>query len=76
MGMFDTVLYKCPKCGSDEELQTKSGDCILGKYPLRSIPVDIAKALDGRGEPCSSCGYEITFHYPKTIPKHVSMEVE
>jgi len=32
MGMFDSVMIPCPKCGNKVEAQTKSGDCILAVY--------------------------------------------
>ena len=29
MGMYDTILVPCPKCGTKEEFQSKSGGCCL-----------------------------------------------
>jgi len=32
MGMFDSVMVPCPKCGELIEAQSKSGDCMLRCY--------------------------------------------
>ena len=76
MGMFDTVLVRCPECGRINDFQTKSGDCTLASYNTRSVPVDIAKAIDGRTVDCEECDYTMTIHWPRTAPTHVRMEVE
>lgn len=39
--MFDSVLVKCPKCGEENEFQTKSGDCYLENYTLEDCPNDV-----------------------------------
>lgn len=41
MGMFDTVLVPCPKCGKLAEFQSKGGDCILAVYNLADAPNDV-----------------------------------
>lgn len=61
MGMFDTVLVTCPKCGSREHFQTKSGKCVLGVWSLRKAPADAENdvmADINRHSPhdCQKCG--------------------
>ena len=34
MGMFDTVKLVCPKCGEEQEVQSKAGDCLLRYYDV------------------------------------------
>lgn len=29
MGMYDSVMVRCPKCGEEHEFQSKSGECLL-----------------------------------------------
>lgn len=41
MGMYDTVLVPCPKCGTPEHFQTKSGPCGLITYELHNAPDDV-----------------------------------
>jgi DNA-directed RNA polymerase subunit RPC12/RpoP len=38
MGMFDTVIIKCPNCGGDYEEQIKSGPCLLKVYNFENAP--------------------------------------
>ena len=57
MGMFDSVFVPCPKCKTKQEFQTKSGDCILGRYTLKNAPMDVMLDIN-RHSPyiCRSCG--------------------
>lgn len=55
--MFDTYLVKCPKCGTINDEQSKSGPCILGVYELKDADdLEIAYAFDGLEFKCESCG--------------------
>jgi len=45
--MFDSVFVKCPHCGTENELQTKSGECILGQYSLLSAPPEVILGVEG-----------------------------
>lgn len=54
--MFDRVWVKCPKCGADNEFQTKSGECCLDNYTLEDCPVDALVDVN-RHSPClCECG--------------------
>jgi len=56
MGMYDTVLVKCPKCGKEHEFQTKSGECFLDVYTLKDCPDDVILNIN-RHSPCACiCG--------------------
>ncbi len=50
MGMFDSVMVKCPYCGIENELQTKNGQCILGKYDLINAPPQVLLGVEGNHE--------------------------
>lgn len=41
MGVFDSVMVPCPKCGETNEFQSKSGDCTLAVYSLEEAPEDV-----------------------------------
>lgn len=41
MGVFDSIFVDCPRCGLELEFQSKSGDCMLGKYTLWSAPPEV-----------------------------------
>lgn len=56
MGMFDSVYVRCPKCGKENEFQSKSGDCISGVYNLENCPDDVLEDVN-RHSPCEcDCG--------------------
>lgn len=40
MGMYDSVWVNCPKCETENEFQTKSGECLLENYTLENCPDD------------------------------------
>ena len=55
--MFDTILVNCPKCGTEDNFQTKGGDCLLDVWKLADAP-KIALANVNRHAPntCRKCG--------------------
>ena len=69
MGMFDSVWVKCPKCETENEFQTKSGECFLENYTLENCPDD-ALANVNRHSPCHcDCGafYEVDIKERKAV---------
>ena len=55
MGMFDSLFVSCPKCATLNELQSKSGDCILGQYDLTTVPNDVLRNLIDIVHTCEEC---------------------
>lgn len=47
MGMFDTVYFECPKCKTNTEEQSKSGDCMLDTYSLETAPFTVVADILG-----------------------------
>ena len=58
MGMFDTVVAKCPACGGEVAFQSKGGDCTLDRYDLEDAPQDVLSDTHrlGRHTECDDCG--------------------
>ena len=57
MGMYDTIMVPCPKCGTKEDFQTKSGKCVLGTFNLSDAPADAMEDVMRHGPAtCRSCG--------------------
>lgn len=56
MGMFDSVMVACPKCGAFAEFQSKGGECKLETYTLVDAPVDVLSDIDKYPECCVKCG--------------------
>jgi hypothetical protein len=56
VGMFDYVVFTCPKCGAKNEDQTKSADCLLNVYEIApEMDTQIASMLQGDILRCSTC---------------------
>lgn len=41
MGVYDTIIVKCPNCGADYNAQSKSGPCEMREYSLAEAPEDV-----------------------------------
>ena len=56
MGLYDSVWVKCPKCGTENEFQSKSGCGGLNNYSLETCPDDVLEDVN-RHSPCNcKCG--------------------
>lgn len=57
MGMYDTVMVPCPKCGAKYVAQSKSGPQLLECYDLEECPINILQDVN-RHAPfvCDKCG--------------------
>ena len=73
MGMFDSVIAFCPKCGTELEFQSKAGPCLLRNYNINSIPPNIAEDINGDILTCK-CGYIAKISLATTISR-VSMVI-
>lgn len=56
MGMFDTLLIRCPNCGEIHEQQTKTDPCLLLDYELHAAPLDVLAYVAHRAIKCLECG--------------------
>jgi hypothetical protein len=69
MGMYDSVIVKCPRCGAKHEFQSKSGKCYLSVYTLKNCPDDVMANVN-RHSPCKcDCGtkYEVDIPSRKAV---------
>jgi hypothetical protein len=55
MGMFDTVVVRCPSCGDPAYFQSKAGDCVLASLSLDNASPDVLADLAGDQHTCD-CG--------------------
>lgn len=67
MGMFDSVWVECPKCKTENEFQSKSGDCILANYDLKNCPPDVLINVNRHSPVKCECGvqYEVDINTKK-----------
>lgn len=63
MGMYDTVMVPCPKCGAKAEFQSKSGQCRLDVYELDEAPADVLYDVNRHAPATCECGtkFEVGF---------------
>ena len=68
MGMYDSLMVDCPKCGKPVEFQSKAWDCCLDSYKLSDAPTAIL--VDVMNEPryCEKCGQWIALCDPAHPP--------
>lgn len=68
MGMFDTVLVKCPSCFKKHDFQSKSGDCILGYFNLKNCPDSVLLDVNRHSPVTCKCGalFEVNINKRKT----------
>ena len=64
MGMYDSVIVKCPKCGAEHELQSKSGDCYLNIFTLENCPDDVMANVNRHSPYKCDCGISIEVDIP------------
>lgn len=74
MGLFDSVLFTCPKCEGKVEFQSKAGDCHMATFHPSHVPVRVAMDINGKVEMCQ-CGTYLTARVPYPISS-VAMSVD
>lgn len=59
MGMFDTIILRCPDCGEGViEEQTKEGPCRLERYELFEAPLSLLDGYNKRKFTCPECNHK------------------
>jgi endogenous inhibitor of DNA gyrase (YacG/DUF329 family) len=66
MGVYDTVVARCPECGAPVSFQSKAGPCRLHTYRASEVPMAIAADIDGSAERCPDCYTAVTIRIPRT----------
>lgn len=73
MGCYDTVNFRCPKCGTALTTQSKAGRCNLAEFQAIAVPPVIAADLEGEKLFCE-CGAEFTIG--SRVPRRVELYLE
>lgn len=71
--MFDSIMVNCPKCGKENEFQSKSGDCGLDVYTLENCPDDVMIDINRHSPYYCKCGTYFEVDIPSKTPKIVPM---
>jgi len=87
MGMYDSVMAKCPKCGNELEYQTKTGPCMMNIYGIKpkkgkkpnlfefEYPSpDVAIGVDGLIVRCQFCNSRVQMKCD--VPLNVNFSVK
>lgn len=74
--MYDSVWVKCPKCETENEFQSKSGDCSLEHYTLENCPEDVLANVNRHAPINCECGaaYSVDRYLRKPILVNVPNE--
>ena len=56
MGLFDTVVGECEKCGAQIEIQSKSGPCTLDRHWIKDVPMSVVNGILDEIVFCPKCG--------------------
>ena len=71
MGMFDSVIVRCPNCNTEQVVQSKGGDCILAEYTLENAPLDVLTDINRHAPFRCGCGCEFAIQV-KTICRSIN----
>lgn len=68
MGCFNTVILKCPACGTENEHQSKAGDSTLARHTFDDPKIDLRDLADAAAIPhkCDGCNRDMSLSV-KTI---------
>lgn len=68
MGMFDSVMFTCPKCRKLIEEQSKAGECRLNTFSENEVPLVIALDIINSIVYCQECKESYKIKYPMLQP--------
>lgn len=70
MGMFDSVLTPCPKCGVTMEFQSKAWNCDMDSYTLDNAPTAILWDIINDPQYHERCGQWVALIDPNYPPPY------
>ena len=70
MGMFDSVMIDCPKCGKPMEFQSKAGGCGLDVFTLENAPSEVLMDIMNEPQFHRACGEWVALVDPKFPPPY------
>lgn len=75
MGLFDTIILKCPNCKGILEFQSKGGECILKEYNEKNVSWNVMLAVNGKVIKCENCLKNIKLII-KNLPKKPQIRLQ
>ncbi len=76
MGMYDTILVPCPKCGERYDAQSKSGECSLQVFSFEECPEDVMRNVNRHAPFVCECGtaFMVEFKPEPIIVRTIEVE--
>ncbi len=71
MGLFDYIHVTCPKCDDQMVTQSKAGPCAMRDFSPDSVPIEIAKDVEGETIHCETCDRSYIIVVDRTTPETV-----
>jgi len=64
VGMFDTIMVPCPRCGKKCEAQSKSGSCLLDVFEMKDAPQEVLADVNCQAPFHCECGaiFKVSLH--------------
>lgn len=56
MGLFDSIIVKCPECNKVIDFQSKGGECCMLDYSLEEAPEDVLSNANRHSPHKCRCG--------------------
>lgn len=72
MGMFNSVYVPCPNCGTEHELQSKSGSCSLRSSSHHDAEIADLGCVANDPVTCEKCGagFVLRVKFMSWVEKH------
>lgn len=74
MGSFDTVLFMCPNCRADVNVQSKEGECRNQTFKHQQVPTAITLSIQDTTVQCDECKSLLLIE-SYSVPNTVYMQV-
>ena len=75
MGLYDSVMFSCPKCHEKVYVQSKAGECLLQTFLSATVPVEVASDILDQTFYCV-CGAHLVIKSDDAIVRTISMKVD
>jgi len=73
MGCYNTLIFKCPSCGSDIEEQSKGGSCTLSTYEAIEAPLGDLVYVEDEIIYCDKCKRKYQIKKQKIIQPYLQI---
>ena len=76
MGVYDTIVFKCPSCGVELYAQSKSGACSMADYTIDSVPLSVANDANRHAPFQCDCGKKWFLTVEGDLPEEIKIPMK